>query len=90
MLLTGVSESSDASAVTIVTPALGPSFGTAPAGTLDLDGVPGAETTVTQGTGCPAGGAVELWRMEGVEHIPALTPGWPAAVWAFLAANPKP
>ena len=33
VLFTGVSESSDAIAVTIVTPALGPSLGTAPAGT---------------------------------------------------------
>jgi polyhydroxybutyrate depolymerase len=64
--------------------------GTADAGTLDLDNLPGAETAVTRGAGCPAGGAVELWRMEGVEHVPNLTPDWPTAVWAFLAANPKP
>ena len=65
--------------------------GTEDGGLLDLEAVvPGEETSVTRGTGCPGGGAVELWRMEGVEHVPSLTPEWPTRVWAFLAANPKP
>jgi polyhydroxybutyrate depolymerase len=38
---------------------------------LDLDSlVVGAETKPQPYTGCPADGAVELWRMEGSSHLP--------------------
>lgn len=40
---------------------------------LDLvSTVPGAETVVTQHTGCDESFAFELWRMEGAGHIPGL------------------
>lgn len=45
-----------------------------PAGELDLDtSVAGAETTREVVDGCPAGGSVELWRMQGSSHIPTFT-----------------
>ncbi len=40
---------------------------------LDVDtAIPGAETTPRPVTGCPTGGAVELWKMAGSGHIPLL------------------
>lgn len=44
-----------------------------PAGDLDLEtSLPGAETHRYKTDGCPAGGAVELWSIEGAGHIPSL------------------
>ena len=41
----------------------------------DLDSaVIGPETHASTTTGCPAGGAVDLWSLEGSGHIPVLTP----------------
>ncbi len=41
------------------------------AGDLDLEtNLPGAETHRSTTTGCPAGGAVDLWSIEGAGHIP--------------------
>jgi polyhydroxybutyrate depolymerase len=57
--------------------------------TLDLDAsLPGAETRVDRWSGCRA--SLELWTIEGGAHVPALTPAWGEALWAFLKANPKP
>ena len=51
----------------------------------------GSETTVLHGTGCPAGGAVELLSMRGAGHIPPLEqPSFRATMWAFFAAHPRP
>jgi len=56
----------------------------------DLEGlIPGAETKVEAYAGCPAG-AVELWTIQGGEHIPPLTTNWAEPVWSFLAAHPRP
>lgn len=58
---------------------------------IDLDGViPGAETKIEEYTGCPASGAVELWTIEGGSHVPAFSSYWPAAIYDFLMAHPKP
>lgn len=58
---------------------------------LDLDIVlPGAETLLTRATGCKAGGAAELWRLRGAEHLPALGTSFSAAVYAFFEAHPRP
>ena len=41
---------------------------------LDLDdGISGADTTVTVFAGCPDGGNVELWTIEGGSHVPELS-----------------
>lgn len=65
--------------------------GTTSGGTLDVDTMlAGAETDILRATGCAAGGAVELWTINGGEHIPNLQPSWAQTVWDFLAAHPKP
>lgn len=52
--------------------------------TLDLvEDIPGAETAVTAYP-CPDGVRVELWTVEGGEHIPALTPAFTPAVLDLL------
>jgi polyhydroxybutyrate depolymerase len=58
---------------------------------LDLDvGLPDAETRVERYAGCPAGGAVDLWRIEGGGHSPWLESDFTVAVYGWLAAHPKP
>ena len=58
---------------------------------LDLDqAVIGAETTVERYPGCPAGIDVELWKMTGSSHIPALPPAFAAKTWGFLKSHPRP
>jgi hypothetical protein len=52
VLLTGVSESSEAIAVTIVTPALGPSLGTAPAGTCTWNRPPRFDGSIPSSRAC--------------------------------------
>jgi polyhydroxybutyrate depolymerase len=65
--------------------------GDSPGTPLDLESsLTGAETTITRATGCTAGGAVELWTIEGGSHIPNLQPIWAQTLWDFLAAHPKP
>jgi polyhydroxybutyrate depolymerase len=50
-----------------------------------------AETVVTSFAGCPAGIAVEHWRLEGVGHVPDFAlPAWPDALLDFLWAHPRP
>lgn len=50
---------------------------------------PGAETHVGRHGSC-AGGAAELWTMDGTGHIPAFAPAWGEAVVDWLFAHPKP
>jgi polyhydroxybutyrate depolymerase len=53
--------------------------------------VSGMQTTVQAYGGCPSGVDVELWTVQGGQHIPTLAhPGWGEAVWSFLDAHPKP
>jgi polyhydroxybutyrate depolymerase len=57
---------------------------TAGTATLDLDRAePGAETT-TSGYTCPGGVRVELWRMAGSGHVPALSDGFTPALLDFF------
>jgi polyhydroxybutyrate depolymerase len=56
---------------------------------LDLAHEPGAETTVEQITGCPAGIDLRLFTMRGAPHVPAFTPAFGERVWSWLAAHPK-
>ena len=57
----------------------------------DLDlGIPGRETRAEGYAGCPAGGAADLWTIEGAGHIPNLGPSWADEVWAYFSTHPKP
>ena len=60
--------------------------------TADLDiGVAGAETMQQSYAGCPVGGAVDLWTIQGGSHIPSFEPTkWSDEVWAWFEAHPKP
>ncbi len=61
----------------------------APGPTYDLESVlPGAETTALT-AGCPAGVAVELWRMEGANHIPNFGPAFTPTLWQWLNDHPR-
>jgi polyhydroxybutyrate depolymerase len=66
--------------------------GTQAGGRMDLAAtIVGDETRVERGTGCVAGGAVELWTMVGAGHVsPLAQPEFREAVWAFFAAHPRP
>jgi len=58
---------------------------------VDLDGaLPGDETVVSRFDGCPTGGAVELWTMEGADHFIRFTPAFTSSLVDFLFAHPKP
>jgi polyhydroxybutyrate depolymerase len=60
-------------------------------GALDLDSeILGADTTVTVFAGCPAGGHVELWTIEGGSHVPALTDEFRIGAVDALLDRPKP
>jgi polyhydroxybutyrate depolymerase len=60
-------------------------------GTRDLDrAVVGEETRQQAFGGCPAGGDVELWVLEGSAHIPTFDSAWADAVYDFFSARPKP
>jgi polyhydroxybutyrate depolymerase len=57
---------------------------------VDIDGSDGpAETTVATSTGCDPGGAVELWTMHGVGHVPTFSDAFPEAVLDFLLAQER-
>ncbi|MFZ5472144.1 MAG: alpha/beta hydrolase family esterase [Myxococcota bacterium] len=49
----------------------------------------GAETRIEVFDGC-AGGAVELWTIQGGSHIPALNANGSPALYDFLMQHPKP
>lgn len=53
---------------------------------LDIDAA-GDETRVETTAGCPDGGAVDLWSMEGSAHIPDLTVNFRSEVWRWLRAR---
>ncbi|MEJ7598753.1 MAG: hypothetical protein WKG01_12665 [Kofleriaceae bacterium] len=58
-----------------------------PGPTIDLDTtVAGAETR-TESFGCPAGRGVELWSLEGTEHLPNVVSTFVPAVWPWLLAH---
>jgi polyhydroxybutyrate depolymerase len=58
--------------------------------TLDVDtSVAGAETKVWRSTGCAPSADVELWSMEGSEHIPPLAPSFRSIAWNFFSAHTR-
>ena len=59
--------------------------------TLDLvSDLDGEETTVQSFPDCPPGVGVELWTMNGGEHVPNLSNDFTPSVIDFLFAHPKP
>jgi polyhydroxybutyrate depolymerase len=57
---------------------------------LDLESdLKGAETEVLAYEGCPASGALELWRMREGGHLPKFTAAWAPAIVDWLMAHPK-
>lgn len=63
----------------------------AQAAALDLDReIPGAEASVSAFPDCPAGGAVELWTIEGGAHTPLISSTFVDSALDFLFAHPKP
>ncbi len=58
---------------------------------MDIDAVlDGNETLVTRHENCKAGGAAELWTMQGAGHIPGLGPNFAPALVDWLFAHAKP
>ncbi len=58
---------------------------------LDFDvSVPGPDTTRAEFAGCPAGISVSLWTVAGGSHFALPTPAGLSALWAWMAAHPKP
>lgn len=52
----------------------------------DLDG---SETTVADADGCPSGGAVSLWTIEGGTHTPDVVPEYGDLVLDWMLAHPR-
>jgi polyhydroxybutyrate depolymerase len=69
--------------------ATGPVTDAAPSLDLVTD-VPGLETVVTRYTNAPAGGAVELWTVNGGVHDPHFSSQFSPTVIEWLLAHPKP
>ena len=64
---------------------------TEPRSSLDLDlNVPGLDTVITRYTSYPPGGAVELWKIMGGDHVIAPSPEFAPRVIDWLLAHPKP
>ncbi len=56
---------------------------------FDLEGDDGEETTPLLYPSCPRAGAVELWTMEGVRHLPRFNDGFAPTVVDWLMAHPR-
>ncbi|MEI7617790.1 MAG: alpha/beta fold hydrolase [Actinomycetota bacterium] len=57
---------------------------------VDLEpGIDGAESSIAAFDGCPTGLGVELWSIEGGQHIPSVSPAFIGAIIDFLLAHPK-
>ncbi len=57
----------------------------------DIDStVDGEETVIAVQDGCPAGGGVELWTIEGGGHIPVLRTNFDDLNWDWFSAHAKP
>lgn len=66
--------------------------GTTRTATMDYDfdsNVPGAETHAAATDGCPDGGAVELWTMEGSTHIPVMNSSFATTIFGWFTAHKR-
>ncbi|MBL9016192.1 MAG: hypothetical protein JNL83_18535 [Myxococcales bacterium] len=60
------------------------------AGDLDLEtSQAGAETHTFKTDGCPVGGSVDLWTMEGVGHIPSLNSSFNSTVMQWFTEHSR-
>lgn len=57
--------------------------------TIDIEAVDGAETRREAFEGCPAGGLVELWSMDGVGHLPSFKDEWGARAFDWLVEHAR-
>ena len=65
--------------------------GRVPGEAFDLDAaVDGAETETTTVTGCPVGGRVEQWTLNGSGHVPNLTAAFDAPISQWWTDHPRP
>jgi polyhydroxybutyrate depolymerase len=63
----------------------------APGTDLDLEqSLPGAETRTEATAGCPEGGSVALWSIEGGSHIPAFGPMFEPTIWQWFTDHRRP
>jgi len=63
----------------------------APGADLDLEqSLAGAETHTATTAGCPEGGSVALWSIEGAGHIPAFGPAFEPTVWQWFTDHRRP
>ena len=61
-----------------------------PGSAIDLDStIDGAETMISTQGGCPANGAVELWRMEGSSHIPVMHSSFSTTIMQWFNAHKR-
>lgn len=61
-----------------------------PGADLDLDtALAGAETKTSSTAGCPADGAVDLWKIEGAGHVPNLSAEFEPRVWQWFLDHPR-
>ena len=57
---------------------------------LDLESnIKGDETAIQRAIECPQGGAVELWSIQGAEHIPPLSDTFAQQIWDWLNQHTK-
>lgn len=61
----------------------------APGPALDLDAVVAGAETRTERFACPAPAAVELWTLEGSDHLPDMVGSFPLNVWPWLEARAR-
>ncbi len=60
-------------------------------GQIDLlSTILGNETDRLAYGGCPGGGAVELWKINGGSHLPGFNSSWGNVAYNWLLAHPKP
>jgi polyhydroxybutyrate depolymerase len=58
---------------------------------LDLEAtIAGTDTAVSVYSDCRAGGAVELWTVDGGSHVPSISSTFSSRIIDFLYAHPKP
>lgn len=62
---------------------------TVPGGSLDLETIAGAETTIERYENCEPGGAVELWTTAGGTHVPQGNASYLTTLFAFMTAHAR-
>jgi polyhydroxybutyrate depolymerase len=62
-----------------------------PGPAFDLDAtIDGAETTTQDMGGCPSGGSVALWTIQGAGHVPNLDASFTPTIWDWFGAHRRP